>query len=174
MTLSQELADFVEEAGTVDKLLLTLITGGSTIESLAALKTVNQNSLIAALNEIVDRLTEAAQSGGASINDTTASAGSVYSSNKVLELLTTWRDDILGGAGPAIDTLKELGDLVDENAGGVTDLLTALGTRVRFDAPQTLTEAEQAQARANIAAVSAADVGSTAPGLVDIYRAARQ
>jgi hypothetical protein len=51
-------------------------------------------------------------------------------------------------------------------------LLTAVNHRVRFDAAQTLTATEQAQARSNIGAVAAADVGDTDTDFVAIFEGA--
>ncbi len=44
-----------------------------------------------------------------------------------------------------------------------------MARRVRFDAPQTLTVEEWAQARANIDAVSLAAVGDTATNFVTVF-----
>ena len=48
-------------------------------------------------------------------------------------------------------------------------LLAAVNLRVRFDAAQSLTVAEQLQARTNIGAVAAADVGNTDTDFVVIF-----
>ena len=48
-------------------------------------------------------------------------------------------------------------------------MLVAINFRVRFDAAQTLTVAEQLQARTNIGAVASADVGNTDTDFVAIF-----
>ena len=48
-------------------------------------------------------------------------------------------------------------------------LLAAVNNRVRFDASQSLTVAEQLQARSNIGAVSASDVGNTDTDFVAVF-----
>ena len=51
-------------------------------------------------------------------------------------------------------------------------LLAAVNNRVRYDAAQTLTVAEQLQARSNIGAASAVDVGNTDTDFVTIFEGA--
>ena len=51
-------------------------------------------------------------------------------------------------------------------------ILAAVNLRVRFDAAQTLTVAEQLQARTNIGAVAAADVGNTDTDFVAVFEGA--
>ncbi len=70
------------------------------------------------------------------------------------------KDDLLGGAGEAYDTLKELGDLIDENRETIETLKTIAATHVRFDVEQSLTTEQQATARKNISAASVAALSS--------------
>ena len=51
-------------------------------------------------------------------------------------------------------------------------LTAAIDKRVRFDAAQTLTVLEQQQARTNIGAVAASDIGDVATDFVAIFEAA--
>jgi hypothetical protein len=69
--------------------------------------------------------------------------------------------EILGGADAAYDTLLEIQQLLQNGTSGLDAILSAVNNRVRFDAAQTLTVAEQLQARINIGAVAASDVGNT-------------
>ena len=48
-------------------------------------------------------------------------------------------------------------------------MLAAVNNRVRFDAAQSLTVAEQLQARSNIGAVAASDVGNTDTDFVAVF-----
>lgn len=120
----------------------------------------------------------ATAAAGALINDTTASGTRVYSSTKTEARITAataqLKTDLLGGAAPAYDTLKELYDLLQAgdsaDQAAISDLVTQLGTRVRFDAAQTLTDAQKAQARTNIGAVSADDVGDTSANFVTVFQ----
>ena len=53
--------------------------------------------------------------------------------------------------------------------GAVPAALAAVNNRVRFDAAQSLTVAEQLQARTNIGAVAVSDVGKTDTDFVVIF-----
>lgn len=69
-------------------------------------------------------------------------------------------------------TLLELQQALQNDQSGIAAITAAIGKRVRFDAAQTLTVAEQAQALANIGAVAASDIGDTATDFVAIFDAA--
>jgi hypothetical protein len=107
------------------------------------------------------------------INDGQASLGSTYSSSQIIQLVATLKNEILGGAGPAYDTLQELKALLDaEDAAdqsAIAAINTALGLRVRVDAAQTLTNSQKAQGRDNIGAQSAAEIGPTDTDYVALY-----
>lgn len=135
--------------------------------NLAQLTTTDKSSLVAAINE----LKAAVQASGA-IDDTQVATSSTYSSHKIVTLLDTLKAEILGGADAAYDTLLEIQRLLQDGTSGLDALLTAVNRRVRFDAAQTLTAAEQAQARSNIGAVAAADVGDTDTDFVAIFEGA--
>jgi len=78
----------------------------------------------------------------------------------------------LGGADAAYDTLVEIQQLLQNGTSGLDALLAAVNNRVRFDAAQTLTAPEQAQARSNIGAVAASDVGNTDTDFVAVFEGA--
>jgi hypothetical protein len=79
------------------------------------------------------------------------------------------QDRDLGGADAAYDTLVEIQQLLQNGTSGLDALLAAVNNRVRFDAAQSLTVAEQLQARSNIGAVAAADVGNTDTDFVAVF-----
>lgn len=134
---------------------------------LSNLTTTDKSSLVAAINEL-----KAAIVSAAAIDDTQSSTTTTYSSSKVVALLDALKADILGGADPAYDTLLELQQALQNDQTGIAALTAAIDKRVRFDAAQTLTTAEQQQARTNIGAVAAADIGDTATDFVAIFEAA--
>ncbi len=131
--------------------------------SLANLTTTDKSSLVAAINEL-----KAAVVSATAIDDAQVSATSTYSSNKIVSLLDALKAEILGGADAAYDTLLEIQQLLQDDTSGLDALLTAVNKRVRFDEAQTLTTGEQAQARSNIGAVAASDVGDTDTDFVAI------
>lgn len=61
-------------------------------------------------------------------------------------------DLLVEGAPTALDTWMELVDAIEADQASITSIMTALGNRVRFDAAQTLTALQKAQAIANIGA----------------------
>ena len=87
-------------------------------------------------------------------------------------LLDALKADILGGADAAYDTLLEIQRAIQSGDTATTALLDAVNKRVRYDAAQTLTVAEQTQARSNIGAVAASDVGDTTFNFVAAFEAA--
>ena len=134
---------------------------------LTALTTTDKSSLVAAINELKAAIVTAVM-----IDDLQVSTTTTYSSNKVVTLLDALKADILGGADPAYDTLLELQQALQNDQSGIAALTSAIDKRVRFDAAQTLTVLEQQQARTNIGAVAATDIGDVATDVVAIFEAA--
>ena len=134
---------------------------------LSALTTTDKSSLVAAINEL-----KAAILAAVAIDDAQMSATTTYSSNKIVTLLDALKADILGGADPAYDTLLELQQALQNDQTGIAALTAAIDKRVRFDAAQTLTVAEQQQARDNIGTVAVADIGDVNTDFVAIFDAA--
>jgi hypothetical protein len=79
----------------------------------------------------------------------------------------------VGGAGAALDTLKELADALNNDPSFATTIATQIANRVRFDDAQVLTAPQKAQARANIGAQSAAAIGDPDRDLVADYNTAK-
>ena len=135
--------------------------------TLTALTPTDKSSLVAAINELKAAIVTAVM-----IDDLQVSTTTTYSSNKVVTLLDALKADILGGADPAYDTLLELQQALQNDQSGIAALTSAIDKRVRFDAAQTLTVLEQQQARTNIGAVAATDIGDVATDFVAIFEAA--
>jgi capsid protein len=129
---------------------------------LGDLSTTDKSSLVAAINELKAAVLTA-------IDDETARTTTTYSSTKIVSLLDVLKTEILGGADPAYDTLVELQRALQDDQSGIAALTAAIDKRVRFDAAQTLSDAEKSQARANIGAVAAADIGDTATNFVALF-----
>ena len=111
-------------------------------------------SELKSLQDVVDAQT--------SIDDSTVSESKTFSSSKITSEIsaakTAVKDDLLGGAGAAYDTLKELADLITTNGDAITSLKTLAAGHVKFDAAQTLTDAQKTQARTNIGAADSSTV----------------
>ena len=135
--------------------------------NLANLTTTDKSNLVAAINEL-----KAAVVSSVAIDDGQITTSTTYSSSKIVTLLDALKSEILGGADAAYDTLVEIQQLLQNGTSGLDALLAAVNNRVRFDAAQTLTAPEQAQARSNIGAVSASDVGDTDTDFVAVFEGA--
>ena len=113
--------------------------------SLTALNTTAKNNLVAALNElkqVIDSKT--------SINDSATTTANTWSADKTQKTIDLAISSLINGAGTTLDTLKELADALGNDANFAATIATQMGKRVRVDAPQTFTVAEQAQGCANL------------------------
>lgn len=89
------------------------------------------------------------------------------------EKLARLRADILGGAGEAFDTLLELQQLLEADREGIAALKALAAGHVKFDAAQGLTASQQAQARANIGAVSGPEMDAAINAAIPLAPTAR-
>lgn len=130
--------------------------------SLTALTTTNKTSLVAALNELKSSIANATN-----INDTSTSTSATWSSDKINTAINNAVAALVDGAGTTLDTLKELADALGNDANFATTIAEQMGKRVRVDAPQTFTVAEQAQGCANLG------IGNPDTDLLAVYIAAK-
>ena len=113
--------------------------------SLTTLTTTNKTSLVAALNELKTAIANASN-----INDTATNTSATWSSQKINTALNNAVTSLVNGAGTTLDTLKELAAALGNDANFAATIATQMGKRVRVDAAQTFTAAEQAQGCANL------------------------
>lgn len=175
MSLQTRLQDLATRVGTECKSLRTLINGNAA--NLSALTFGAKTNLVAALNELKSELDSVASAGGATINDASEVSGTqTWSITKIVaelaETAAAVKTEILGGATAAYDTLQELKVILDTEAAELDSVLTALGTRLRFDAAQTLTAPEKVQGNANLGSLSLVDAGDPDTNLVTTFNAA--
>ena len=146
--------------------------------SLSALTTTAKASLVAAVNELKTAV-DAAAGGGVSIDDGAGdgATGVTWSADKIFDAIevakTAVKNDLTAGAAAALDTLSELAAALNNDPAFAATIAAEIANRVRFDAAQTLTAPQQAQARANIGAQSAAAIGDPDRDLVADYTAAK-
>ena len=120
--------------------------------SLSSLNTTAKSSLVAALNELHSSIAGA----GAQINDAAGNGDTLvtWSADKIYDTIeaakTAVKNDLVNGSAAALDTLSELAAALGNDANFATTIATELGNRVRYDAAQTLSAPQQAQACANI------------------------
>ena len=119
---------------------------------------------IAALPSVASLINDAA---GAGVTDKTWSADKLVSefAATITAAVAQAKSEIVDGAPAAYDTLLEIANYIGADQTQAAAILLALDNRVRFDASQTLSAAEQEQAQANI--------GVTGAGLLAAYIAAR-
>ena len=171
-TFSKQINDLAIRVGKECKLIYAKI-------GKSALTTTEKTTLIGAINEldaavksndgdistINSALTALQTKLNGIIDDTSASTTKVYSSSKVESQITAAKqavkNDLLGGAGTAYDTLKELADLIETNKTAIEALQTIAAGHVKYDAAQVLTDEQKAQARTNIGAVAASEIDFT-------------
>lgn len=156
-TLNQQIQNLATQIGSDVK---TIIANQG---NLSALTTTQKASLVAAINELRADLNSI--DTGSVINDETPSDSTTYSSNKIISEITAKcqevKNALIGGAGDAFDTLKELADLIEANQGLIESLQQLAGSHVRYDAAQELSPAQKTQARSNIGAADDADYQTT-------------
>jgi len=141
------------------------------VGTLSNLSTTDKTNLVSSINELRSQISTLA---GVTLIDDVNAAGTAttFSASKITTLLDALKADLLGGADAAFDTLKELQTAILSDQTGINALLTAVNARVRFDAVQALTAVEQDQARQNIGAVSALDIGNADSDFVAAFEAA--
>lgn len=186
MSLTTQISALATRVGTECRVLR------EEIGALATLTTTAKSSTVAAINELnaelgsLDSRVESIESLNLAdlIDDTQTLTDKVWSSSKTQSEINgaaqQVKDDLLGGAGEAYDTLKELADLITDNKDAIDALKEIAGGAVRYDtAQESLTLEQEAQARENIAAASAValstletNVGDTTTDFVATFNAA--
>lgn len=163
MALVTVLTNLATRMSTECKSLRTLINSNSA--DLSSLTTTVKTNLVAAINEI-DAALDVISGDLVSINDvSTTATDETWSVAKIVSSITAAKNEILGGAGAAWDTLAEIQAILNNDANLVSSINTALANRIRFDAAQTLTAPQQLQACNNIG------VGDPATNFVTIFEA---
>lgn len=153
MSLRTDIDDLALAMGTDVKTLTTWLFG-SPSGTLALLETTDKTSFTGAINSILDQIASGtapdASQTTKGIVELATSAEATAGTSDVLAVtpvgLKAVRDalkaEILGGAGPAFDTLNELKaliDLADESA-DIADLITLVGQKANSADVYTKTE----------------------------------
>lgn len=156
-TLNQQIQALATQVGSDVK---TLIAKQG---DLSTLTTSQKASLVLAINELNSAILQIDMSKV--IEDGQTAADKTWSSNKILSEITTKCNEVktalLGGAGDAYDTLKELADLITDNKELIDSLQELAGAHVRYDAAQELSPGQKTQARSNIGAADDAEYQAT-------------
>ena len=151
-SLESRVSEFAARTGQeIKKVRGEIATSNTAGEALTQRVAANEGAITALQGEVAKKV---------EIDDAQASATKTYSSQKVDSQITAAKqavkDDLLGGAGEAYDTLKELADALVTNKDAITALQQIAQGHVQFDKAQSLNDEQKKQARANIGALSAA------------------
>lgn len=151
----------MSQENNIRDLALRISTEFNTIEALrgnlSSLATTDKASLVAAINEVLTLANSMSQ-----INDGVTALDSTWSSTKVNNEISAAVANLVDGAPEVLNTLSELATALTDNDADIATILTGLSNRVRTDINnQGLTATQQANARTNIGAPSAADIGDT-------------
>ena len=151
-SLESRVSEFAARTGQeIKKVRGEIATSNTAAEALTQRVAANEGAITNLQSEVAKKV---------EIDDAQASATKTYSSQKVDSQLTaakqSVKNDLLGGAGEAYDTLKELADALVTNKDAITALQQIAQGHVQFDKAQALNDDQKKQARANIGALSAA------------------
>lgn len=151
-SLESRVSEFAARTGQeIKKVRGEISTGNTAAEALTQRVAANEGAITNLQSEVAKKV---------EIDDAQASATKTYSSQKVDSQITaakqSVKNDLLGGAGEAYDTLKELADALVTNKDAITALQQIAQGHVQFDKAQALNDDQKKQARANIGALSAA------------------
>ena len=128
------------------------------IGNMANLTTPAKTNLVDAINEAYT-LAQNAVSGAGAIDDAAGSGATTvtWSAGKTADSVAAGvaaaaaiKAELLGGVGPAFDTLVELADKMTADGSLVLQIISDLAKRVRVDAAQAFTGAERLQAQENL------------------------
>lgn len=138
---------------------------------LPGLNTTDKLSIVRAINEVLDI---AQKAEGVILDTATSGTNKTYSIDKIISLVSTLKQEILGGVPAAtFDTLKEIADYIQSDQTATSGLLDAVSKRVRYDAAMTLTAEQKLQARTNIDAYGNTELGNVDTDLVALYETAK-
>lgn len=116
--------------------------------TLSSLSTTAKSSLVAAINELATSTAQINDAAGNGNTTATWSADKIFDSIEAAKTAVT--NSLTNGAAAALDTLAELAAALGNDPSFAANIATEIANRVRYDAAQTLTAPQQAQACANI------------------------
>ena len=132
----------------------------SNIGVLSNLTTTQKASLVLAINELKAALgaLEDSVAGSVGIDDSTLTLTTTWSSSKIKSSIDAAVTALVDGSPEALNTLKELADAITQSGSAIAALESLVANQVKFNEAQSLSAAQQAQARTNIGAAANADL----------------
>jgi hypothetical protein len=167
-TLETRLRDLATRVGTECKALRTLLNGNA--GDLTALTTTAKANLVAAINELQAEINAAGSAP--EVNDALTNTSNTWSSQKISDQITAAVNALATGAPTLLNSIDELAAALGDDANFAATMTTSLGNRVRYDAAQTLTAPQKAQAKANIDAYGALEIGNPDTDFVAVFNTA--
>lgn len=132
MSLATNVSNLATRIATEVKAVRTLVNGNAT--DLTGLTTTTKTNLVAAINEVV-----ASIPASITIDDTTQSGTSVWSSSKTNSAITSAVAAVVNTAPTALDTLNELAAALGNDANFASTVTTALAGKAADNAVVKLT-----------------------------------
>lgn len=168
-TLTTRISDLATRVSTECKAIRTLVNGNAA--DLASLTTTSKTSLVSALNELQGTISTLQGAGYVTIDDASSSSTTkTWSITKISSEISSALNALTTGAPTALNTLDELAAALGDDANFASTITTALGNRVRVDtASQGLSQVQQQNARANINAMGAEEIGTPDTNFVTVF-----
>jgi hypothetical protein len=160
-TLSSNITGLVNAIGADIK---SISSKQGTLESLT---TTQKTNLVAAINELKSEIETASGIIDDDASGTAADTSVTWSAYNIKTKIDAAIHALVDSAPDALDTLNELADALSGQDSAVQNLLAAVGNRVRFDAAQTLTSNQLAQAWSNL------DLGDLTTNFSTVYENAK-
>jgi hypothetical protein len=129
------------------------------IGDLATLATTAKTSLVVAINELLGRV-NALPAPSSIINDSAPSSSKtqVWSAHGTQVAIDTKVAAVANASAQMLATLQTLGAEIASDTNAASAVLAVVSNKVDFSEAQSLSPTQQAQARTNIAALSAGDL----------------
>lgn len=155
-TLAQQISLLATRIGNECKVL-----HGETAKNAADIVTINGS--LTDLSKGLEDL-EGVVNAQTNIDDANVATTTTYSSSKIASEITAAKqavkEELLGGAGEAYDTLLELSELIAGNKSSIEALEAVAAGHVKYTEAQELTDEQKGTARTNIGAAAAADLSA--------------
>ena len=153
-TLSGQVSALATQVGVDVKSII------SNIGVLSNLTTTQKASLVLAINELKAAIgsLEDSVAGSVGIDDSTLTLTTTWSSSKIKSSIDAAVAALVDGSPEALNTLKELADAITQSGSAIAALESLVASQVKFNEAQSLSSAQQAQARTNIGAAANADL----------------
>ena len=176
-------ADSITDATTIGKALIRAVDAAAARSAIGAgtsnlaLGTTSSTAKAGDYQPASTNISDSTSTGRALLTAAAASNArttlGVYSTSETDSAISTAVAGLVDSAPGALDTLNELAAALGDDADFATTTSAALGNRVRVDtATQGLNSTQQGNARTNIGAISAADVGDVSTDFTATFEAA--